>query len=706
MVKMKYADFTYVDLAVGGATKRNHVFELDKLPIPEDAIDTYTTMFRFKEEYRAHVEETGSVRGADQFECWSDYLWFDIDASDLQDATIDMQALLRGIKSMGVLDHTIAFFSGSKGYHVGVESALFGFEPSKTLPDEMRRTCVQIASLFNIEIDTKIYNHNRLWRVVDTFHSKTKLRKTALCPEETINQTIDEIKQIASSGKNRFGARYILADKWPLPVAPVDNLIRLSREASVGIVEKSANWDAPPLSDKRAKLVIAGLDYLLTHGVTRGDRDNEALLRSSECRKCGYTEDDCLAKLLEWNALNDPPLTAPDVERVVSSAYTGPGYDFGTNHDSLRLAREQGKRAAEEIDVDKLLSDDAEEESSEQYTRRPRSINELLVDGAGPPMPEMVGEWFSWRKRLTLLVGREKLSGKSTLCTFEAMAALKKGYRVLWVSPDEPRDDILHRLVKAGVGDYADQCVIAGDMDVPASWAELGQFIVDTRPDLIILDSIHSLFPMINDGKVPDSSESAIWQKLTGKLRPLAIKLDAAVVWIHHANKATGLAAGSIGITAAVDAIVTVTPQRKQNRRALSYLGRRVNSTHNCALDYLDEERGYELVKDWNSNVQNQHDEQSKTEVSYEWFKAFIAACEGDDFLRPKAAQAYRDHFNDDPEKGGLLGKLLRRLRKENIIGLGEQTAEGRRYLISDKDACAGPAKASDLTKGGGTDEE
>ena len=128
MVIMRHSDFKFIDLAVNGATKRNHVVDLNDLSISKDAVDTYTTMFRFRKEYQEHVESTGSVRGADKFKCWSDYLWFDIDATDLQDATIDMQALLRGIKSMGVLDRTVVFFSGSKGYHVGIDSGAFDFK--------------------------------------------------------------------------------------------------------------------------------------------------------------------------------------------------------------------------------------------------------------------------------------------------------------------------------------------------------------------------------------------------------------------------------------------------------------------------------------------------------------------------------------------------------------------------------------------------
>jgi hypothetical protein len=689
---MRHTEFTFVDLAVGGATKRNNVVKLDKLPIPKDATDTYTTMFRFREEYQKHVDTTGSVRGASKFEVWSDYLWFDIDASDLQDATIDMQALLRGIKSMGVIDETIVYFSGSKGYHVGIDSGVFGFEPSQDLPDRMRYTCTQIASLFHVEIDTKIYNHNRLWRVPNTYHSKTKLRKTQLDMGIAMESSIEDIKKIASSSKNRGHRGYVLCDN----VVPVESLVKLSHETSVGSIEKSANWDAPPLSDSRAKMMLASLDILLARGATRGDRDNEALLRASECRKLGFSEDDTLTKVLTWNKLNDPPLSSPDVDRVIVSAFTGAGYDFGTHHPSLKEAREAGRKSIEEIDVDALLSGDiGTDDDDEVFVRRPRTLTELLDGGDAPPMPELVGEWFSWRKRITLLVGREKLSGKSTICTFECVAALRKGYRVLWISPDEPCEDIVYRFAKAGGSEFSDQCIIAGDMNVPTSWSELGSFIAEAKPDIVILDSIHSIFPIINNGKIPDSSESAEWQKLVSKLRPLAIALNTAIVWLHHANKSTGLSTGSIGITSAVDAIVTMTPARKENRRQLSFIGRRVNSSNNCAIDYIDEVRGYKHVKDWDPKVQNEHDEKSKNEIVLDWLRDFVKTHDGDTFERSECAQAYRDHFKEDPDQGRAFKSALSELRKVGEIGMGTKVVgSGLTYKI------AQPAKASDLTRG------
>lgn len=698
---IKYNNYKYIDLAINGVANRNNIINIDSIKVDKNAMDCFTTMFLFKKEYLAHIKRTNSVRGASQFKVWSPYLWFDIDSENLQEATDNMQTLLRGIKSMGVLNKTIVYYSGSKGYHIGINSGVFDFKPSVDLPDKIRFVSTQIASLFNIEIDTKIYNHNRLWRLVDSLHGKTGLRKTLIKNKVAIDSTLKGIQKIVelNTGKRNFKYTNCTVAK------PVKALVKLKSIADKGIIKKSGAWEKPPLSNKYSKLIETSLEYLLQTGITKGDRNNETLLRASECRKLNITEDVCLLKLEEWNEFNTPPLSTTDIKRVVESAYTGAGYDFGTNYKSLQISRECARKEIEEIDIEKLLESDTETEN-ENYVRKPLTLTEILDAGSNLEAPELVGEYISWRKRITLLVGREKYSGKSTFCTFEAIAALRKGYRVLWVSPDEPQEDIVYRLVKAGARDFPEQCIIASDMNVPNSWPELGKFIVDAKPDLIILDSVHSLFPFINNGKVPDSSEGAEWQKLMSKLRPLAIVLNTAIVWLHHANKATGLSTGSIGITAAVDAIVTMTPVRKQNRRILNFLGRRVNSTFNCAVDYLDEERGYRKVQDW--NVENSNDTKSKSEIVLEWLMIFIASWETDIFNRNDAAQAYRAHFEEDPDQGKVFKNALSKLRVMGIIGMGSRVVgQGLNYNIIDRDACNNQiVKATDLINKKDSDNE
>lgn len=591
-----YPNFAFIDLAIGGVQNRNNVKRFDKIGVPIGAVDAYSTLFRFDKRYQELYQKTKSVRGANQFECWSDFVVWDIDAPNLTDATIDAQALVRGLSSFGILQQLLIFFSGAKGFHILIPSQLFGLKPSVTLPQEIKTVCQNLAALFGISIDDKIYNSNRLWRLPDSKHSKTGYFKTLLPTDKFLRMSESDIIKLAKKSRSTVPAYVLVTDKVKPNIELCEFVKALSSDKAI---KRTTDWEQPPLSGRMLKIKQTALEFLLTQNVTQGDRDNAALLRASECRKVGVNKSDCLKQIQKWNIKNNPPLDDSDLVRIVGSAYSSTGYDFGLRTPALAKAREYAKRQTQDIDVTRLLND---ENDNEQYERRPRTFAELKVEGFSMEMPELVGEFCSWRGRITLLAGREKTSGKSTLCTFEAIAALKKGYRVLWVSHDEPREDTCYRFQKAGAENFAENLIIASDMDAPLSLTELITYIKDTKPDLLILDSIHSLIPLINAGKMPDSSQTAEWQQFINRLRPAATLLEIAVIWIHHVNKATGTAMGSIGITAGVDAIVTLIPIGTSSRRKLTFEGRRTSTNMNCILEYLGESEGY-MRFDWEDGV-------------------------------------------------------------------------------------------------------
>src|SRR5712692_6607835 len=55
------AAFIYVDTAIGGAHRRNHVMRLDAFAPPAGAIDCFTTVFRFTEDLAEHAARTPSA---------------------------------------------------------------------------------------------------------------------------------------------------------------------------------------------------------------------------------------------------------------------------------------------------------------------------------------------------------------------------------------------------------------------------------------------------------------------------------------------------------------------------------------------------------------------------------------------------------------------------------------------------------------------
>jgi len=435
---------------------------------------------------------------------------------------------------------------------------------------------------------------------------------------------LDDNKRTKSWAHENFDEYFRVGTNGGYFVLPDETF---AEETSPPVDENEGTWPEldSRLSKYRRELYRKSLNLLLAKGVKEsrdGGRDNRAIVLASECRKCGIDIGETGRLLSEWNGLNNPPLTLDDLERIVRSAYAGEGYDFGESDDAVKKAREKAR-----VDIKKnglRDTDDVDDDDGEKKGRKPPpSLAELMTDPQLTERPKTVGRWVSWRQRITLLVGSAKRSGKSTLCTYESLAVLDNGGTVLWVSNDEPLGDVVRRFKEANVSDIdaARVRILHGEIPgiMPETWKGLYDIIVEIAPDIVVLDSIHTLFPLFSEShEVPESHETALWQAETARLRSAALAADAAVVWIHHENK-SGASAGSVGIEAAVDVIAHLRPsgggKRSPNTRALSFLGRFVGPSNDKILQYVNETDGYreiDLKDSDDDNGKNRHDKKTE----------------------------------------------------------------------------------------------
>ncbi len=220
-------DHKFVDTAFGSPKNRNRVISVEKLEIPDDIADCFTSMYRFRKEYQEHCKKTGSVSASNDFICYSDYLWFDIDNDDLNVALIDARQLVINIERIdsNLSEKVLIFFSGAKGFHIGLPSALFGMEPSKDLPRVHRLLAKLIAK--DVSIDAAIYEHNRLWRIPNTKNSKSGLYKIPLTFDQLATLSIADIKELA---KHPHGKPYLCLVKHG-EFSPQENLSQLYQQA-------------------------------------------------------------------------------------------------------------------------------------------------------------------------------------------------------------------------------------------------------------------------------------------------------------------------------------------------------------------------------------------------------------------------------------------------------------------------------------------
>jgi hypothetical protein len=295
----------FIDTAFGSAANRNHVVSVGQLVIPGNRPDCYTTMYRFGEEYKQLCEETGSVRGASKQPCDCDFLWFDIDSGDLTTALVNARSLVTRIELIdpALSQHLAIYFSGSKGFHVGIPAGLFGWEPFVELPRAHRHLATGIAG--DVQIDTAIYEHNRLWRVPNTRHGKSGLYKVPLTYEQLATWPIDQIKQLAT----RPTSRPALPDALPTPGGPHPRMRDMYMNAVQTLQARPAVSDSKPWQSSSVAPDRPCLQKLL-RGVEAGRRNEAAIRLSAAFKRAGHSPEGILDELHTWNERNQPPLSA------------------------------------------------------------------------------------------------------------------------------------------------------------------------------------------------------------------------------------------------------------------------------------------------------------------------------------------------------------------------------------------------------------
>jgi hypothetical protein len=172
----QFPEYCWRDVAIGDLTKRNRVVLSQEVAaaVPAHRRECYATICRFTDEFRDYVKKTGSVK---RFEgpAFADFLWFDIDETDLADA--QEAALVLVLQLVGFWqverEDLRLYFSGSKGFHVGIPSASFGAQPSEAFPKILSTMARRIAAQAGVTIDLSLYQPTRLLRLPSTINQKS-----------------------------------------------------------------------------------------------------------------------------------------------------------------------------------------------------------------------------------------------------------------------------------------------------------------------------------------------------------------------------------------------------------------------------------------------------------------------------------------------------------------------------------------------------
>ena len=165
----------------------------------------YLSAFCFAEDFGNHLASTGSTRGFSG-PSWSPILWVDIDGpskdiAGLTKAIESTRKFVSGtIERYHLQDSTLlVFFSGSKGFHIGLPSSLWSSVPELDYHRHSRNMAESLASQFGIQIDASVYDRVRAFRAPNSRHPRTKLHKRRLLIGELMTLSPGEVVELAKS---------------------------------------------------------------------------------------------------------------------------------------------------------------------------------------------------------------------------------------------------------------------------------------------------------------------------------------------------------------------------------------------------------------------------------------------------------------------------------------------------------------------------
>jgi hypothetical protein len=276
--------------------------------------EAYLSAFTFGDDFRRHLDRTGSTKGFDGV-CGGEFIWFDIDREgDIEAARRDAARLALFIVERYRLDDDalLVFFSGSKGFHVGLPTDNWQPTASVEFNRTARRLAEGLAASAQVAIDAGVYDKVRAFRAPNSRHPKTGLHKRRLTTAELLMLPVGRIQDFATEP---------LAFDLPTVSTRCDVAAGDWQEAVERVThEAEAARQRRASSGRSTRLNRATLDFI-RDGAELGNRHQTLFSAAANLAEFGCPVELCHELLTE--AALDSGLSPSEVRRQI---------DCGLNH--------------------------------------------------------------------------------------------------------------------------------------------------------------------------------------------------------------------------------------------------------------------------------------------------------------------------------------------------------------------------------------
>ena len=278
---------------LGNPTRRNYAGEpyiarcaedIQTFIEDNDYINCYTTVYAFTTYDDPLTDACNAV---------IDCIAFDFDAKDLNIAMDDAKRLTSWAFRHGLTPRVR--FSGGKGFHVLLDFPTVTLNNPKTA---LRQFCIELSAAAEFKtVDTVTFGDlNRLIRLPNTLHGKSRLYCICLNAKTFLDQNLEDILELARTPQVLVQPVYEITSydiihalmSHDTEQAQIDNSILKESKLARLFVSK-------PVKHCRA------VDYLIAYGVDEGARDTALAGIIQYYNKLGMSRADILKQCLKFN---------------------------------------------------------------------------------------------------------------------------------------------------------------------------------------------------------------------------------------------------------------------------------------------------------------------------------------------------------------------------------------------------------------------
>jgi KaiC/GvpD/RAD55 family RecA-like ATPase len=304
----------YIEFIDGGypakGESRKNIIMVKDMKVKK-GIETYRSLWNYNEDYPDYVDKNESITGYSGKHN-SDILFFDFDIDkdktgtfeDVQQEVINLVEML--VHSYEVPSDLIRItFSGGKGFHI-----ILPFQVVQLDPEMSSEFCDRYRELIKIIVkdfkyaDTTIYNINRVIRVVNTQHGKSKLYKIPVTLAELKNKNFN-VKETAKHRRNADWKEINFEE-----IVPNSELNDIWRD--IKIVKQSHN----KMDGTKTNTFIEAFSN------TNPEGRHQALAKiAGNLIDKSIDFNNCLAIVTAWNNGLDKPMTSERLDKDLRGLY-------------------------------------------------------------------------------------------------------------------------------------------------------------------------------------------------------------------------------------------------------------------------------------------------------------------------------------------------------------------------------------------------